>query len=91
MTAFLRKGEKPGETILAVCNFTSVPRHGYRVGVTRDGFWKELLNSDSPAYWGSGMGNLGGVWTENTPSHGRPYSLSLTLPPLSIAFFKCCD
>jgi len=89
VTAFLRKGEKPGDVVLAVCNFTSVPRHNYRVGVSRDGFWKELLNSDSPAYWGSGIGNLGGVWAENTPSHGRPHSLCLTLPPLSIAFFKC--
>jgi len=88
VTAFLRKSENPEETVLVVCNFTSVPRHGYRVGVDRDGFWKELLNSDSPDYWGSGMGNLGGVWAESAPSHGRPYSLNLTLPPLSIAFFK---
>ena len=91
VTALLRKAENQDETILAVCNFTSVPRHGYRVGVSRDGFWKELLNSDSPAYWGSGMGNMGGVWAESTPSHGRPYSLNLTLPPLSVAFFKCSE
>lgn len=90
VTAFLRHGEKPGETILAVCNYTSVPRHGYRVGVPRDGFWKEILNSDSAAYRGSGMGNMGGVPAEDAPSHGRPWSLLLTLPPLSITFFKCC-
>ena len=91
VTAFLRHGEKPGETILAVCNYTSVPRHGYRVGVPRDGFWKEILNSDSVAYRGSGMGNMGGVPAEAAPSHGRPWSLLLTLPPLSITFFKCCE
>ncbi|MBI4351379.1 MAG: 1,4-alpha-glucan branching protein GlgB [Elusimicrobia bacterium] len=90
-TAFLRHGEKPGETVLAVCNFTPVPRHGYRVGVPRDGFWKELLNSDSAAYRGSGLGNMGGVPAEPAPSHGRPWSLLLTLPPLSITFFKCCE
>ncbi|MDO8804277.1 MAG: 1,4-alpha-glucan branching protein GlgB [Elusimicrobiota bacterium] len=91
VTAFLRKGEKPEETILAVCNFTTVPRHSYRVGVPRGGFWKELLNSDAVAYRGSGMGNMGGAPAEAAPSHGRPYSLLLTLPPLSIEFFKCCE
>jgi 1,4-alpha-glucan branching enzyme len=90
VTAFLRKGEKPGDDILVVCNFTPVPRSGYRVGVPRGGFWKELLNSDSSAYWGSGQGNMGGVTAEDRPSHGRPYSLGLTLPPLSVGFFKCC-
>jgi len=68
-----------------------VPRHGYRVGVPRGGFWKEMLNSDAQAYWGSGMGNLGGVTAETVPSHGKPYSLLLTLPPLSTVFFKCCE
>ncbi|OIN99624.1 MAG: 1,4-alpha-glucan branching enzyme [Elusimicrobia bacterium CG1_02_56_21] len=91
VAAFLRKNEKPGEAVLVVCNFTSVPRHGYRVGVPRGGFWKEMLNSDAQAYWGSGMGNLGGVTAETVPSHGKPYSLLLTLPPLSTVFFKCCE
>ena len=89
VAAFLRKSEKPGETVLAVCNFTSVPRHGYRVGVPRGGFWKEMLNSDAVTYRGSGMGNMGGVPSEAVPTHGRPHSLLLTLPPLSIVFFKC--
>jgi 1,4-alpha-glucan branching enzyme len=50
--------------------------------------WKEVLNSDSPYYNGSGQGNLGGVTAEVKPSHGRPYSLNLTLPPLAVVFFK---
>ncbi|HCC47639.1 MAG TPA: 1,4-alpha-glucan branching enzyme [Elusimicrobia bacterium] len=91
VTAFLRKGAKPEDTVLVVCNFTPVPRSGYRVGVPRGGFWKELLNSDAVTYWGSGQGNMGGVKAEDTPCHARPYSLSLTLPPLSVSFFKCCD
>ena len=89
VVAFLRKGEKPGDAILAVCNFTSVPRHGYRVGVPRGGFWKEILNSDAVTYRGSGMGNMGGMPAEAVSAHGRPHSLLLTLPPLSIVFFKC--
>jgi 1,4-alpha-glucan branching enzyme len=91
VTAFLRKGSKPGDTVLVVCNFTPVPRSGYRVGVPRGGFWKEMLNSDATAYWGGGIGNLGGMDADAIPAHGRQYSLNLTLPPLGVVFFKCCE
>jgi 1,4-alpha-glucan branching enzyme len=86
--SLLRKSTQPEDTILVVANFTPVPREGYRVGVPSDGFWRELLNSDASDYAGSGMGNLGGKQAESIPVHGRPYSLSLTLPPLGIEFFK---
>ena len=64
--------------MLVVCNFTPVPRVGYRVGVPHGGYWRELLNSDASEYAGSGMGNLGGVQAEEIPMHGRPFSLRLT-------------
>ena len=86
--AFLRKGAQPGGEILIVCNFTPVPRFHYRVGVPVGGYWKELLNSDAKEYWGSGMGNAGGVQADAMPSHQRSYSLNLLLPPLAVCFFK---
>ena len=86
--AFLRKGAQPGGEILIVCNFTPVPRFHYRVGVPTGGYWKELLNSDAKEYWGSGMGNAGGMQADATPSHPRSYSLNLLLPPLAVCFFK---
>jgi 1,4-alpha-glucan branching enzyme len=86
--SFMRKGTGPRQTILAVANFTPVPRLHYRLGVPEEGYWKEILNSDGQEYGGSGMGNLGGVYTEPMPSHGRNFSLSLTLPPLAVTFFK---
>ena len=52
------------ELVLVVCNFTPVPRHGYRVGVPVEGFYRELLNTDAGYYGGSNLGNAGGVWTE---------------------------
>jgi 1,4-alpha-glucan branching enzyme len=84
---FLRRGTH-GETVLVVANFTPVPRHNYRVGVPREGFWRELLNSDAAPYGGSGLGNLGGLEAAPVPCHGRPHSLNLTLPPLAALFFK---
>ena len=86
--ALLRKGSTSAERVLVVCNFTPVPRLAYRVGVDTPGRWRELLNSDATAYGGSGMGNAGGVETENHACHGRPYSIRLTLPPLAALFFK---
>ena len=70
--------------VLVAANFTPVPRHGYRVGVTEGGPWREVLNTDAVEYGGSGLGNLGGTWAEDVPCHGMPHSLALTLPPLAL-------
>jgi 1,4-alpha-glucan branching enzyme len=86
--SFLRKGKSEREMVLVVFNFTPVPRMDYRLGVPSGGYWRELLNSDAHDYAGSGVGNGGGVTAENKPSHGRPYSVSLTLPPLGALFLK---
>ena len=56
------------------------------VGVPAGGYWKELLNSDGSEYGGSGLGNMGGVEALAVKTHGRPYSLRLTLPPLGALF-----
>ena len=86
--SLVRKGKSSKQQIVVVCNFTPVPRIGYRLGVPAGGFWRELLNSDAKEYGGSGMGNLGGVQAEEVPAHGRPFSLKLTLPPLGALFLK---
>jgi 1,4-alpha-glucan branching enzyme len=86
--SFVRKGSKPEDTVVAVFNFTPVPRHNYRIGVSAPGYWRELFNSDSTEYWGSGQGNVGGVETTPVSWHGRPYSINLTVPPLGAVFLK---
>jgi alpha-1,4-glucan:alpha-1,4-glucan 6-glycosyltransferase len=85
--SYLRKG-KGGEVVLVALNFTPVPRHNYRLGAPREGFWDEALNSDAHDYGGSGQGNLGGVDAAPFPLHGQPASLALTLPPLGAVFLK---
>lgn len=86
--SFLRKGRSHRERILVVCNLTPEPRYNYRMGVPSGGFWKEVLNSDAREYGGSGHGNLGGLEASPVPFHGKYYSISLTLPPLGILFFR---
>lgn len=86
--AFLRKSGTSGDEVLVACNFTSVPRHGYRIGVPTRGFWREILNSDGQEYGGSGQGNFGGVEAKGKPSHGQKNSVVLTLPPLAVVYLK---
>jgi 1,4-alpha-glucan branching enzyme len=85
--SFLRKDRPGQELILAVFNFTPTPRRHYRVGVPCEGFWKEILNSNAKEYGGSGEGNCGGVQAERIPFHHRPFSITLTLPPLAALYF----
>jgi 1,4-alpha-glucan branching enzyme len=84
--AFLRRADD-APPVLAVMNMTPVPRAGYRIGVPLPGLWREILNSDSSCYGGSGVGNFGGAQTHAVPSHGHAQSLDLTLAPLSTMLF----
>ena len=86
--SWLRRGSDPNEAALVVCNFTPTPQHNYRVGAPAGGHWQELLNSDAPLYGGSGQGNLGGVEAAPVSCHGRPYQLTITVPPLGMVVFK---
>ena len=86
--SLIRKGRSAEDQILVVLNFASVARYNYKVGVPRDGYWRELLNSDAGEYDGGGLGNQGGVQASPTVCHGRPFSLDLCLPPLAALFFK---
>jgi 1,4-alpha-glucan branching enzyme len=81
--AYLRLGADGTKPALVVCNFTPVPRLGYRVGVPHAGLWREVLNTDAGVYGGSNMGNGGSVYADGAPLHDLPASLSLTLPPLA--------
>ena len=81
--AYLRLGESGDAPVLVVCNFTPIPRHGYRIGVPLAGAWHEIVNTDAAIYGGSNMGNGGVVDAEDVASHGMACSLGLTLPPLA--------
>ncbi|MBX5050402.1 1,4-alpha-glucan branching protein GlgB [Rhizobium lentis] len=83
----LRYAPDRSSSVLVVSNFTPVPRYGYRIGVPQDGVWIERITTDASEYGGSGLVN-GAASSEPVPSHGRPVSLSLTLPPLATIFLK---
>lgn len=88
VVTYLRFSSGRRSHIVVACNFTPVVRYGYRVGVPAAGAYREMLNTDSDLYGGSGVGNLGHVITESKPWHGRRHSLLLTLPPLAAVMLE---
>ncbi len=85
---FLRRGPGPRDVVAVALNFTPVPRSGVRMGIPLGGRWREIFNGDAGEFGGSGAGNHGSVMGEEVAAHGRPFSLSITLPPLAAVFFK---
>ena len=77
-----------GSFVVAVCNFTPVARHGYRIGVPSTGTYREIINTDAEVYGGSGVSN-GPLRSSDVPAHGREQSITVTVPPLATVWMVC--
>ncbi|HWG75221.1 MAG TPA: 1,4-alpha-glucan branching protein GlgB [Steroidobacteraceae bacterium] len=86
--AWCRSADSAAPPIIAVSNFTPLPRFAYRMGVPAGGAWREILNTDAALYGGGNLGNGGWVAASEVAAHGQPYSLELTLPPLSTVLLR---
>jgi 1,4-alpha-glucan branching enzyme len=83
VVAYIRWDAARDGHLICVVNFSGATRAGYRIGVPRSTTYREVLNTDAAAYGGSDLGNGGSVTASDHPSHGRPFSVTLTLPALS--------
>ncbi len=88
MVSFVRRAKRPEDHLVFVCNFTPQPHKAYRLGFPEAGLYREIFNSDAEMFGGSNMGNGGVVNVEARPSHGRPASAELIIPPLGVVVFK---
>ncbi len=88
IVSFMRKTKDEDNFLVCVFNFTPMPRHEYKVGVPKEGFYREILNSDSEKYWGGNIGNFGGIEAEQSWWQERPYSIALNVPPLGALILK---
>ncbi|HVV44790.1 MAG TPA: 1,4-alpha-glucan branching protein GlgB, partial [Bryobacteraceae bacterium] len=86
--SFLRRARDADEFVVVACNFTPVPRENYAIGVPEPGYYREILNSDAGIFGGSNIGNSGGVMSDEEARHGRPHSITITLPPLAVVAFR---
>ena len=84
-----RRIDKKGNEIIVVCNFQPVLRENYRIGVPIDGTYSEVMNTEWSEFGGCGISNGTAIVSEEIPMHGFEQSISLTLPPLSVMYFKC--
>lgn len=85
--SFLRYGDD-GSVLACVFNFSGSEHSRYRLGLPHEGTWREVLNTDSDVYNGSGIGNFGAVEAVDEPCHGRPASAQMVLPPLAAIWFE---
>jgi 1,4-alpha-glucan branching enzyme len=88
VVSFMRRGRQEEDTLVFICNFTPIPRYGYRVGVPHAGEYYELLNSDDVRYGGSGIINSHPMPSGPLYWQACPHSIQLTLPPLSTMILK---
>ena len=94
--AFARWGYAGGACVVCVANFTPVPRSGYRIGLPWQGHWQLLVDSDAPAWGGSGFGGWGideldptrvGVdASAEIPWQGQAASAVIDVPPLGVVW-----
>jgi 1,4-alpha-glucan branching enzyme len=86
--AYIRRAKDPKDYVLVCANFTPVVRDHHVVGAPEAGFYREIFNSDSSYYGGSNVGNIAGVEASDKGHHGRPFSLTIRMPPLGVVVFK---
>jgi len=86
--SFLRKARKNEKPQVVICNFTPVVRENYKIGIPNGGQWRQVLNSDDTRFGGSGVTNPELIEALDMEWHGRPFTLNVTLPPLSVIVFE---
>jgi len=81
LLAYVRWG-RDGSPLIAVVSFAGTPVENYRLPLPHAGAWREVLNTDSKRYGGSGVGNEGLIQASDGPWYGRPASAVIQVPPL---------
>jgi len=82
-----RRIDRDGREIIVVCNFCPVLRQKYRVGVPKGGNYICTFSTDRKKYGGEGH-RLPRVRAMAKSMHGLPWSIGLTLPPLSVLYYE---
>jgi 1,4-alpha-glucan branching enzyme len=89
MLSFQRNSKQSEASfVVAICNFSRDAFPRYRIGVSRLGSYNLLLNSDEADYGGTGFHLPMTVSADDIPLHGKPYSIEVPVPALSIQLWK---
>jgi 1,4-alpha-glucan branching enzyme len=85
--SFLRLPAGATAAVACVANLAATSHEAYRLGLPGPTRWLEVLNTDENRFGGSGRRNLD-LRLEETPAHGEPFSVTITLPPLAVLWFQ---
>ena len=83
VVSFIRRGSTPNKQLLFICNFVPVEYDDYEIGAPCFTTYKEVLNSDDVQFGGAGRLNSGKIKAIDKKTERMPYSISVTVPPLS--------
>ena len=73
IVAFRRRSSQTDREVICVCNFSAVPKKGYRVPQLSDGSYELIINTNAPVYGGSDSVSVNGA--------------EIDLPPLTTLWF----
>ncbi len=85
---FLRK-DREGNDLLVVCNFADIDRKDYKIGVPFSGKYKEIFSTDDVKFGGRGHNNIRLKRSKVDECDGRPDSIRIDVPALSVSVFSC--
>ena len=86
-----RRVAKNGDDLICVCNFQPVTRGNYRIGVPKSGVYREVFNSESTAFGGTGIGNPGDIRTISEGVNSFDYAIDITIPPLGVTYYQLVE
>jgi len=85
---YMRKGAKPKDTLVVALNLTPISRKNYKIGVPFKSKWKEIFNTDSEKFYGTGILNKDDIIAEQENYNNQNFSIQITLPPLAVVILK---
>jgi 1,4-alpha-glucan branching enzyme len=86
--SFIRYAKNERDHVVVILNMTPVVHQGFRIGVPKQGYYEEIMNSDKSIYGGSDLYNGLPVKTEQESFHNFEQSITVLLPPLGITVLK---
>lgn len=89
--SFIRKGKNEEDTLIFVCNFTPNVYYNFKIGVEEMGEYKEVFNTDSLEFAGSGQTLDSIVHTKREGFKDFDYSIKIKVPPMGVTVLKKVD
>ncbi len=88
LLSYIRRGKKPEDALVIMCNFTPIEHKAYKLGVPSGGKWQEIFSSDNVKFGGEGRNNKVAKQAKKEVCDGQEHYISVNVPPLSISVFK---